>query len=611
MASSRKSSLIDHVAEHLAPHLPEHSHILIGLSGGIDSVVLLHLLHSIAPRFEWRLSALHVHHGISPNANDWARFCADLCARYGIRLHVERVDIAPLRDEHGIEAAARKLRHAAFAAQDCDFVALAHHTDDQAETLLLQLLRGAGVKGGAAMPFIKAGRPALLRPLLDISRVELEEHAQQHGLGWIEDESNADDSYPRNFLRHRALPLLAERFPSYRETLSRSAAHFAEAAELQDELAQIDAQGAVAGGALDIAVLRKLSAARSRNLLRYFLHVQGAPMPQAAQLENMLSQLLEARGDASVCVEYGGWEVRRYQDRVHVLQMPGRFDRDYSVVWEGENELFWPALGEKVCFRQVMGRGISLAKLRYGKVELRPRSGGESLRPRNGASTRSLKNLLQEYQVPPWLRERLPLLYCGDELVCVLGVAVAAGFQAADSEPGIVPGWASGLRQVGQTLLESRPQNFLISNHYLERSMAVERTLSIIKPDAVAKNVIGKIYSRFESNGLKIVASQMRHLSRTEAEGFYAVHKARPFFKDLVDFMISGPVMIQVLEGDNAVQKNRDLMGATDPKKAEKGTIRADFADSIDANAVHGSDSAENAKIEIAYFFAPKNVHSR
>lgn len=141
--------------------------------------------------------------------------------------------------------------------------------------------------------------------------------------------------------------------------------------------------------------------------------------------------------------------------------------------------------------------------------------------------------------------------------------------------------------------------------------MAVERTLSIIKPDAVAKNVIGKIYSRFETNGLKIVAAQMRHLNRTEAEGFYAVHRARPFFKDLVDFMISGPVMIQVLEGESAVQKNRDLMGATDPKKADKGTIRADFADSIDANAVHGSDSAENAAIEIAYFFATKNIHSR
>ncbi len=133
--------------------------------------------------------------------------------------------------------------------------------------------------------------------------------------------------------------------------------------------------------------------------------------------------------------------------------------------------------------------------------------------------------------------------------------------------------------------------------------MAVERTLSIIKPDAVAKNVIGKIYSRFETNGLKIVAARMAHLTQAEAEGFYAVHKERPFFKDLVKFMISGPVMIQALEGENAVLKNRDLMGATDPKKAEPGTIRADFAESIDANAVHGSDSAENAATEIAYFF--------
>ncbi|HZV61485.1 MAG TPA: nucleoside-diphosphate kinase [Methylophilaceae bacterium] len=141
--------------------------------------------------------------------------------------------------------------------------------------------------------------------------------------------------------------------------------------------------------------------------------------------------------------------------------------------------------------------------------------------------------------------------------------------------------------------------------------MAVERTLSIIKPDAVAKNVIGKIYTRFESAGLRIAAAKMVHLSQAEAEGFYAVHRERPFFKDLVKFMISGPVMVQVLEGENAVLKNRELMGATDPKKADAGTIRADFAESIDANAVHGSDSQENAAIEIAYFFPALNVYSR
>ena len=140
--------------------------------------------------------------------------------------------------------------------------------------------------------------------------------------------------------------------------------------------------------------------------------------------------------------------------------------------------------------------------------------------------------------------------------------------------------------------------------------MAIERTLSIIKPDAVAKNVIGQIYSRFESNNLKIVASKMKWLSRQEAEAFYAVHRERPFFKDLVDFMVSGPVQIQVLEGENAIMKNRDLMGATDPKKAAKGTIRADFAQSIDANAVHGSDSPETAAVEIAFFFPQMDIYA-
>ncbi|WHZ11595.1 MAG: Nucleoside diphosphate kinase [Burkholderiaceae bacterium] len=141
--------------------------------------------------------------------------------------------------------------------------------------------------------------------------------------------------------------------------------------------------------------------------------------------------------------------------------------------------------------------------------------------------------------------------------------------------------------------------------------MAIERTLSIIKPDAIAKNVIGQIYARFEAAGLKVVAARMAHLSRAEAEAFYAVHKERPFYKDLVEFMVSGPVMVQVLEGKNAIAKNRDLMGATDPKKADPGTIRADFADSIDANAVHGSDGADTARQEIAFFFAEMNIHSR
>lgn len=421
----------------------------------MDSVVLLHLLHTLAPRFEWHLSALHVHHGISSNADAWADFCTGLCARYRIPLQVERVDIAPLRDAHGIEAAARKLRHAAFARQSCDFVALAHHADDQAETILLQLLRGAGIKGAAAMPVLSrvegsllkpatAHAAATLRPLLDVPRSALLEYAQQHALQWVEDESNADDSYPRNFLRHRLLPLLEQHFPAYRDTLTRSARHFAEAGELLDELARQDGRSMPGSDNLEVACLQALSPSRARNLLRYFLHTLNAPMPQAVQLDDMLRQLCGARQDAAVCVEFGGWQARRYQGRVYAFPALEAFDDGLVVSWEGEAELPWPALGRAISFRHATGEGITLARLRRAPVTLRLRCGGETLRPHPGAASRTLKNLLQQHHVPPWQRERLPLLYCGDELAAVVGVAVAADFQAADAEPGIVVAQASG-----------------------------------------------------------------------------------------------------------------------------------------------------------------------
>ncbi|KAF0205013.1 MAG: tRNA(Ile)-lysidine [Gallionellaceae bacterium] len=443
MASLRKSkfSLVERVADALLLAVPPKCSILLGLSGGMDSVVLLHLLHTLAPRFDWQISALHVHHGISPNADTWANFCTGLCTRYAIPLHVEHVDIAPLRDAHGIEAAARKLRHAAFVKQSCDFVALAQHADDQAETLLLQLLRGAGVKGAAAMPLLKPANQhvhATLRPLLDTPRSALLEYAQQHSLQWVEDESNTDDSYPRNFLRHRVLPQLEQRFPAYRATLARGAQHFAEAAELLDELAQQDAQEWVADAPLDVSLLRTLSHSRGKNLLRYFLHRCGAPMPQDGQLDDMLRQLCTARQDAAVCVGFGDWQVHRYQDKIYALRALGEFDQSLLLQWSGEAELEWPALNLRLMFSPATGQGISHAKLQRAPVSLRLRSGGEALRPHPKAATRSLKNLLQECHVPPWQRERLPLLYCGDELVCVVGVATAAAYQAQENEASMV-----------------------------------------------------------------------------------------------------------------------------------------------------------------------------
>jgi tRNA(Ile)-lysidine synthase len=438
MVKGVHSQLVDRVSAQIAPLLPAHSSILIGLRGGVDSVALLHLLHKLAERISWQLSALHVHHGISRNADEWARFCSDLCARLDVPMIVEHVDIAPLRS-NGIEAAARKLRHEAFSRQRCDFVALAHHADDQAETLLLQLLRGGGVRGASAMPLLsrREGSPDLVRPLLHCSRREILDYAAGQGLQWIEDESNTDDNYPRNFLRHRVLPLLGERFPSYRDTLSRSAMHFAEASLLLDELAQQDAANDI-GETLSVAVLQALSPPRAKNLLRCFLHSLGAPMPQNVQLDDMLRQLCGAREDATVCIAYGDRQIRRYGNRVYVLHAVGEFDRDFMLTWHGEAELDWPALHSWLSFRQVNSNGISLAKLQLAPVTLRFRKGGEILRPHPEAATRTLKNLLQENKIPPWHRDRLPLLYCGEELVSVPGLAIAEEYLSDGHEAAIL-----------------------------------------------------------------------------------------------------------------------------------------------------------------------------
>lgn len=444
MESSRKSKsdLTQRVAATLEPIVPAGSSILLGLSGGLDSVVLLHLLHRLAPHYSWRLSALHVHHGISPHAGDWSAFCLELCESLCVPCRIERVDITPLRDL-GIEAAARKLRHAALSRQQADFIALAHHLDDQAETLLLQLLRGAGPKGAAAMPLLRqrSNSPAQLRPLLDVPRSDLLDYARRHDLRWVEDESNADDSYPRNYLRLRLLPLLEQRFPAYRETLGRSARHFAAAAELLDELAVQDAQGALHEDCLEVARLSELSAHRAKNLLRYYLQQSGAVMPQEVQLDVMLQQLCDARRDAAVHVVFGNWEIRRYQGRAYVRPWQAEPDRKFRVRWQGEAFLDLAELGGMLFFEPATGAGISTDKLHRNAVTVRLRQGAEKIRPDSKRPTRTLKNLFQELGIPPWQRDRLPLLFCGEELAAIPGVGVDGAYQAAPGEPAVMLQW--------------------------------------------------------------------------------------------------------------------------------------------------------------------------
>ncbi len=442
--------LAGRIEANLVSLVPPGSAILIGLSGGVDSVVLLYLLSQLSPRYSWVLSALHVHHGISPNADHWADFCAGLCKKLGIPIRIVRVDITPLR-ALGLEAAARKLRNEVFARQHGEFVALAHHADDQVETLLLQLLRGSGVKGACAMPELSAVLAAgyqLVRPLLSITRQEILACARENNLQWIEDESNADDSYPRNFLRHQLLPLLSEKFPAYRDTMVRSTQHFAEASALLDDLARLDAQDVFAGETagvlgrdfiLTVARLQVLALSRRKNLLRYYLDQQGAPMPQTVQLDDMLKQLCGARQDAMLCIRFAkDWQVRRYQGGIYVLRDFVAFDRHFVWLWRGEKSLNWPALAVILTFTSSVGEGMSLSSLQDEPVTVRFRQGGEVIRPFLHGPNRTLKNLFQEYGVPPWQRDRFPLLYCGEVLVCVPGIVIAANYQANKFEAGIL-----------------------------------------------------------------------------------------------------------------------------------------------------------------------------
>lgn len=427
------------MADALGRHVPPHARGALALSGGLDSVVLLHALVALRDQHPLELRAVHVHHGLSPHADDWADFCGRLCAAHAVELTVHRVRIAR-DDPAGIEAAARRERQRVFAALDADFLLTAHHQDDQAETLLLQLLRGAGPKGLAAMAEMQAPsgwRAALLRPLLSVARADLLRAAQERGLAWVDDESNQDVRYRRNALRHEAMPLLARHFPGAGRTLARAAALQADAADLLDELARLDAREAIAGDRLDCAALARLSIPRARNLLRHFIERHDQAMPSLRRLDEVLRQLRDAHGDARVRVSLGPMACWRYRGGAYLV--PAGPPQAGAVDWHGETTIRVPAAGVSVRMDGVTGTGLSRAALAAGKVTFGVRAGGERLRLHAGGPRRSLKNLMQEHAIPPWQRERLPLMWCDGRLAWAAGIGFEADLCAAPGEDGVLP----------------------------------------------------------------------------------------------------------------------------------------------------------------------------
>lgn len=413
MASSRKPPLAEGVAaaarRALAGQDLRGKRVVAGLSGGADSVVMLHVLRALAPEFGFRLGALHVHHGLSRNADRWSRFCASLCRRWGVPFAVRRVRVE--RGGAGLEAAARAARYAAFRRTRAGAVALAHQLDDQAETLLLNLLRGTGLAGARAMP--AAGRHdgvLILRPLLEVRREAILAYARAQGLEWIDDESNDDEALTRNFLRHSVAPVIARRFPRWRESLARAARHFA--------TVEVDAN----------------------RMLRAFLAARGLRAPSEARLAEMLRQLTRARADARVELRHDGAVLRVYRGRI-AAERPIATTPFAPRAWDGAPRMALAPLGGELRFRRVRGAGIDPARIADAPVVVRLRSGGERLQPDARRPRRTLKNLFQEAGVPPWQRARLPLLYCGTDLIWAPGLGVDARYRAGPAERGIVPRW--------------------------------------------------------------------------------------------------------------------------------------------------------------------------
>jgi len=431
--------------------------IAIALSGGLDSMALLHLAHEWTREHGVELVAFHIHHGLSPNADEWLAHCERRCAALGIGFAQRRLSVP--KSKSGVEAAARKLRYAALGElcreHGVRLMLTAHHLDDQAETVLLQLLRGSGPAGLSGMDAVNAapgllGSPGLVmaRPLLTHTREELESYARAQGIAWVDDESNDDTRYARNALRHQVMPALAAAFPGFQQRFARSAAHARSAQRLLTELAEQDLAACLDGEAIDLGKLRVMSMDRIYNLLRHWFATRGLAMPSTAWLAEMVAQLLEARHDAQLLVTHPECHIRRHRECLYITpklaDLAGmRNPDDEGVIekfgqtfrWHGEARLAFPAYGGVLCFEPA-GQGFDAGWLRARELEIDFRKGGERLKLAPNRPTRSLKALYQAADVPAWERVRLPIVSTGHELLFAAGVGMdCRHFATGPTEP--------------------------------------------------------------------------------------------------------------------------------------------------------------------------------
>jgi tRNA(Ile)-lysidine synthase len=424
--------------------LPAASRYWVAYSGGMDSQVLLHALSALAPRLDAPLHAVHVNHGLQQQAEVWSQRCTAFCRERQVPISVVRVEAAPGKGESP-EAAARDARYRALSEQmgQGDILFTAHHQDDQAETVLLQLLRGSGPSGLAAMTTLMEFSPGyLVRPLLQFSREQLAVYAEGQGLTWVEDDSNRDTSFDRNYLRQKVMPLLRERWPALGRTLSRSARHCGDAQQLIDTLANQALDGLLDGerNSLDLAGLAALPSAEARAVLRAWIRGRGFPLPDTARLDRVLAEMAPAGEDRNPMIHWPGAELRRFRGRLYLGFPQPDMDPATLLEWDGEGPLELPAGLGRLHGEQGSG-GISLKHWRSGRIQIRFRAGGERCRPVGRGKSRELKKLLQEFDIPPWERERIPLVVIDGRLAAVGDLLLCEPFQAGEGEQGIRLRW--------------------------------------------------------------------------------------------------------------------------------------------------------------------------
>lgn len=416
--------------------------IWLAYSGGVDSHVLLHILATSNIAGLANLNVIYVDHGLQAESKKWAQHCATVCKSLNIKFQCVAVNVTDIEGS-GLEAAARKARYEGIASlvSPDDVVLTAQHQHDQAETLLLQLLRGAGPKGLSAMA--KESRfnfMTLIRPLLAVTQTDITTYAKQHQLHWIEDPSNVDTHWNRNYIRYELWPLIEQRWPKAAKTLSRSAQHCAEASQLMMELALQDLSLLVTSkNSLSIAALLELSPARQRNVLRYYIESQNYVLPSTTNLQRIIDEVCLAAIDQTPLVSWAGIEVRRYQDDLYLMLPLSKHDSTEVIHCNGLEPIHL-ATGDTLIWQTSCGEGLSSKVMSSShKLIIRFRQGGEQIKLAGQQQHKSLKHLFQQWQIPTWQRDRIPLLFCDDVLIAVVGYGYAEGYAATQQEQGFIP----------------------------------------------------------------------------------------------------------------------------------------------------------------------------